>query len=226
MSVRVNLDLEPGVAVSRVLSDLDLLDVVYGAARAGAGALIIPMSALVGPQAISLALFDRPALPMIIVKCEEGDFDRIPNLGSTPDRILLTADRGRPNPDLSRATDMIARITSTGQEVGVLIDPEVAHLKEAARLKCRWAYFPTDNAYRATNSGEADDEIARICTASLAANRLGMRVGAIGPMGRHLSPALSEIPHLEELCPSSDLWISALRVGWDRALDEFRRQLS
>jgi hypothetical protein len=44
-----------------------------------------------------------------------------------------------------------------------------------------------------------------------------------GPTGRHLPQAFAALPHVEEIYPVPDLWAMALRLGWERAIEELRR---
>lgn len=226
MIPRIGVDLEPGIQIARTLTDLDLLDCAYGATRGGARGILVPISAFVGSLAYSPELFHRPGLPLFTVRTEVDDLDRVPGLGSAPDRILVTGDRGRSLGDLSRITDMIARITASGQEFAALVDPEPATIKESSRAKAHWVFFSTEPAFHAASLEAAQDELGRITSAALAANKLGLRVGLFGPVGRQLPAAFRAIPFCEELYPSPDVWSLALRLGWEGGLREFRELMS
>jgi hypothetical protein len=226
MLPRIGIDLEPGIQIARTLTDLDLLDCAYGATRGGARGTLVPISAFVGSLAYSPELFHRPGLPVFTVKTEIDDLDRIPGLGSAPDRILVTGDRGRSLSDLGRIADMMARITASGQENAVLVDPEPAAIKEASRAKAQWVFFSTEPAYHAAGPDAAQDELGRLTSAALAANKLNLRVGLIGPVGRQLPFALRSIAFCEEIFPTPDVWSLALRLGWEGALREFRELMT
>jgi pyridoxine 5'-phosphate synthase PdxJ len=153
------------------------------------------------------------------------DLDRVPGLGAAPDRVVVTAERHRAVPDAAHAAEVVTRTASSTQETGVLIEPEAALLKELSRLRVSWAYFSTLNVFEAAGHEAAEAELARLTSATLAANKLGLRVALLGPTGRHLPPALAALPHVEEIYPTPDLWAWALRSGWEKATAEYIRLL-
>ncbi len=222
MIPRIGVDLEPGLQLVRSLPELDLLDVAYGATRGGASAIMVPISAFLGANAQSPDLYHRSGLPLFVIKCEVEDLDRVPALGTAPDRVLITGDRGKTVTDIGRVADLSARISSSGQETAILVEPEPAIIREASRAKLRWVVFPTDSASGANSHDAAAAELARIQSAALAASKSNLRVALFGPMGRQLPSSFAEIPALEEVFPSPDLWSLALRLGWENAVVEFR----
>jgi len=221
MRPRIVLDLDPGLTVVRALPNLDLLDIAYGATHGGACGMIASAALFTTGSVGSVGLFDRPGLPLLTVKAEIEEIDRVAAFGQVPDRIVLVGDRGRALSDVSRAVDFVARATGAGQEVGALIEPEPTMLKECARAKMQWVYFSSVTAQAANSSEAAAAEIARIESASAAANKLRLRVAVIGPMGKQLPSAIAAISSVEELVPTPDLWEMALRCGWERAISEF-----
>ena len=222
MSLRIGIDLEPGIHLARALPDLDLLDVAYGAVHGGAQVIMLPVIAVVAAIPHTPAMFKRPGLPLLVLKAEITDVDRIPALGDDPDRIVVTGENGQCVADAAFAAEHVVRVVRSGQEVGVLCEPEAAPLKELARAKAHWAYFSTARAYQARSAEETQMEIARLQSAAVAANRLHLRVALFGPTGRHLPSALTNVPHAEEIYPVPDLWSLALRLGWEKAVSEFQ----
>jgi pyridoxine 5'-phosphate synthase PdxJ len=69
---------------------------------------------------------------------------------------------------------------------------------------------------------DAEDELARLSTAILATHKFGLRVAVMGALYPHLIRPLLEIEGIEEIYPGPEIWLRALRVGWDRALTEYR----
>jgi hypothetical protein len=222
---RVGLDLEPGVHIARVVPDLDLLDIAYGAVHGGAQIIMVPISAFVTSDLYTPQLFSRPGIPLFAVKTEIEDLDRVSALGNYPDRVVVIGERGHAVSDLSRCTDYLKQVTGSSQEFGVVCDPEPSALKELSRAKVQWAYFSTVNVFGATDPDMAVAEVAHITSAAVAAHHLKMRVALIGPTGKHLAPALAALPHLEEIYPAPDLWAMAMRSGWEGAVSEYRRIL-
>lgn len=221
MIPRIGLDLEPGLHIARILPDIDLLDVAYGAVHGGAQAIMLPVAAFVS-LSYTPNHFKQPGLPLFVVRTEIGDLDRVPGLGRTPDRIFVTEERGRVVQDWPRLTAFTTR-GGGDQELAVLIEPEVSALKELARIRAQWAYFSTVSVVEAKEPQQAEAEIARLTSACLAAGKINLRTALWGPTGRHLPQALAEIPNVEELYPTPDLWGMALRLGWERAVEEYRR---
>jgi hypothetical protein len=222
VSPRVGIDLEPGIHLSRTLPDLDLLDVAYGAVHGGAQIIMLPVIAVVAATAYTPAMFKRPGLPLLALKAEITDVDRVPALGNDPDRIVVTGENNQSVADAGYAAEQTARVVRSGQEVGILCEPEAAPLKELARAKAHWAYLPTMRAYQAQTAEECQMEIARLQSAAVAANRLHLRVALFGPTGRYLPAALSQVLHVEEIYPVPDLWSLALRLGWEKAVSEYQ----
>jgi hypothetical protein len=222
---RIGLDLEPGVHIARVIPDLDLLDMAYGAVHGGVQVVMLPISAFVNSDLYPPALFSRPGIPFFAVKSEIEDLDRVPALGNAPDRVIVMGERGRAVSDLAHATEIIHQIAGAAQEFGIVVDPEPSALKELSRAKLHWAYFSTEPVFGAAGPEEAEVQLARLASAAAAAHHLKLRVAMIGPCGKHLAPALAAVPHLEELYPAPDLWAMALRSGWEGAVSEFRRML-
>ena len=221
MVPRILVDLEPGAAIGKLLPELDLLGIAYGATRGGARGVVLPISATGRPPLYTADLFDRPGLPTLIVKCSESELDRAAGLGSAPERIFVTAEHGAVLQDLTNLSDFIDRSAGSNQEIAVLIEPEAAMLKSASRIGCSWVYFSTKRLYESKSVDEAEAERGRITSAVMGANKLNLRAGVIGPTGQHLPSALAAIPYLEEIIPTPDLWIQALRTGWESAVAEY-----
>jgi hypothetical protein len=222
VSVRIGLDLEPGLAIARTLPGLDLLDIAYGAVHGGAQIILVPVSAFVTSTAYQPELFNRPGLPVFSVKAEERDVDRIPGLGLAPDRLLITGEGSRSVTDAAGTAEAVLRTIGSNQELGILAEPEAAVLKELARARVPWVFFSTEPVYAALSGEEAAMELARLRSAALAAGKLNLRVALYGPTGRHLPPALAALTGVEEIYPAPDLWALALRAGWEGALAEYR----
>jgi len=223
MTPRIGLDLEPGLQVARAVPNLDLLDIAYGAVHGGAQVLMLPMAAFVSAS-YTPDLFQRPGLPLVVVKTELDDLDRVSGLGHAPDRLLVVGDHGRTVQDWSRIAAFTTR-TGDVYDLAVLIEPEVSALKELTRVRAHWAFFPTETAVSASTPEAAEAELARLTSACLAAAKIRLRVALWGPTGRHLPQAFAALPHVEEIYPVPDLWAMALRSGWERAVSEYRRLL-
>jgi hypothetical protein len=221
MTPRIGLDLEPGLLISRVLADLDLLDVAYGATHGGVQSLLAPLSAFASGTPYSAEHFFLPGLPLLIVKAEPEQQDRVLGLGNAPDRVLLTGARGHALTDLDHVVEFVKKVGGFAQEIGVLIEPEAAALRELSRARAQWAFFSSEPLFRAASQTEAEAEIAHLTSAAAAADKLNLRVALHGPTGRHLPAAFRNIPRLEEVYPTPDLWNLALRLGWERAVAEY-----
>lgn len=222
MIPRIGLDLEPGLLISRVLADLDLLDIAYGATHGGALALLAPISMFGEGTPYSADLFFRPGLPLLTVKAEAHQQNQVLAMGNAPDRVLLTGDRGRVLLDFSEVAGFVQSVAGFSQEVAVLVEPEAASLRELSRARAHWGFFSTDALFRAASRAEAETEIARLTSAAVTAEKLNLRLALYGPTGRHLPATFAAIPHLEEVYPTPDLWNLALRLGWERAVTEYR----
>ena len=222
MIPRLGLDLEPGLLISRVLSDLDLLDVAYGATHGGVQALMVPVSAFGDGTPYSADLFMRPGLPLLMVKAELEQMDQVLALGAAPDRVLLVGDRGRSLLDFTRVSEVVASVAGFSQEIAVLVEPDATSLRGLARARAHWAVFSSEALFRTNSASEADAELAKLTSAALAADKLNLRVALYGPTGRHLPASFSAVPHLEEVFPTPDLWNLALRLGWEGAVAEYR----
>ncbi len=225
MIPRIALDLEPGLLIARELPDLDLLDVAFGATHGGVQALLVPVSAFGVGTAYSIEHFMRPGLPLLVLKAEIEHMDQVLSLGAAPDRVLLVGDRGRTLLDLSRVAEVVQNTTGFSQEIAALVEPDAASLKDLARARAQWAVFSTESLVRAGSLAEAENEIAKFTSAAVAAGKLNLRVSFYGPTGRHLPSAFASIPNLEEVIPTPDLWNLALRLGWERAVAEYRSLL-
>lgn len=221
MMPRIIVDLEPGALISKLLPELDLLGIAYGATRGGARGMLLPISVTGRPPLYTADLFDRPGLPTLTIKCSESELDRAAGLGSAPERILVTGERNSVLQDFAGLGDYIGRSAGSNQEVAVLVEPEAAMLKTAARIGCAWVFFPTDKLFESKSVDEAEAERGRLTSAALAANRINLRVGVIGPTGQHLPSALAQVPYIEEIVPTPDLWVQALRVGWESAVADY-----
>jgi len=221
MTPRIVVDLEPGVALGKLLPGIDLLDVAYGATRGGARGMLLPISATGRAPLYTADLFDRPGLPMLIVKCADTELERAAGLGSSPERILVTAERGTVLTDFAALSDHVERSAGSSQEIAALIEAESSHLKSAIRAGVHWVYFPTKRLFECKSLEEAEAERSRLVSAALAASKLNLRVGLFGPAGRHLPASLAAIEGVEEIVPTPDLWTMALRSGWENAVSEF-----
>ena len=183
--------------------------------------MILPIGATGRPPLYTADLFDRPGLPTLIVKCADSELERAAGLGSAPERILVTGERGAALQDLTGLGDYIARSAGSNQEVMALVEPEAALLKSAARIGCSWVYFPTNTLFESKSVDEAEAERGRMTSAALAANKMNLRAGVTGPTGQHLPSTLAQIPYIEEIAPTPDLWVQALRIGWESAVTEY-----
>jgi hypothetical protein len=225
MIPRIGLDLEPGFQISRVLADLDLLDIAYGATHGGVQSLIAPLSVF-GPRTpYSLDLFFRPGLPLLTIKTELSQQEQLLGMSNAPDRVLITGEHGRSLKDFGPVQEFVQRVSGFCRDIGVLVEPEASPLRELHRAKISWAYVSSETLFRSDGQSDAEAEMARLTSAVLVAEKFNLRLAVIGPMGRHLPAAFSSISRLEEIYPTPDLWNHALRLGWERAVAEFRQLL-
>lgn len=222
MIPRIGLDLGTGFDIADILPDVDLLDAAYGAAHGGAGALMIPYREKGRQGSHTADQFKRAGLPPLTVRIEQDYLDQAASLGSAPDRMLILGDRSKCLLDMTQAAEFVERLGEASQETAVYVEPEPAILREASRARVKWVFFPTEFVWAAESPEEAEAEIARLCSASVAASKIGLRIALMGRTGRHLPSALSRIPRVEEIFPVPELWEMALRLGWERAIVEYR----
>ena len=176
----IGVDLEPGVEIARTLPDLDLLDIAYSATHGGANAFLLPASEATRSSRHSADLFDRPGLPLLTIKAGIDELDRLAVIGSAPDRILLTGERGQPLRDPSRVAEMKSIAAGGAQELAVVVDAEANAIKELSRLKVQWVFFRTDEVYLASSTQAAEADLAKLTSAALIAHKLNLRVALWG----------------------------------------------
>ena len=85
----------------------------------------------------------------------------------------------------------------------------------------RWVIFSTTPYAQASTIQNAEDELARLSTAIFTAQKFDLRVAVMGTIYPHQVGPLLKIEGIEEIYLGSEIWLRALRVGWDRALSEY-----
>jgi len=221
---RILVSLEMLPRISSVVPGLDDLDIAYACAKAGADGLIVGLPSE-NSNRESLTRFDRPGLPLLCVHAPLHQMDALSALGSAPDRFLITDD-GRPCAKLDAVADLQERIAGTHQETAVLIQPEPQMIKLAARTRVEWVAFSSEILQKAETRVEAEQELARLTSASILCSRNNLRVMIYGSMDRHLAPSLARLEGIEELAPTATIWSLAMRHGWEHAIESFYRWLN
>lgn len=218
--MRLGIDLEPLADLATVWKhfSLDLLDFAYAAASAGAEMLMAPEAKI---ERTEIALLARPGLPLFVLKVRQGEFTRAMQLAPPADRFFVIADHG----GALKETDDFAKFGREAMDpttLGACVEAELGAIKNVARAGMSWIVFSSDSYAQASTPKEAEDELARLSTASFAAQKFGLRIAVMGAMPPHLLKPLLDIEGIEELYPGPEIWLRALRVGWDRALAEYR----
>ncbi len=221
--MRLGVDLEPLADLAHLWKhfSLDLLDFAYAAASAGAQMLMAPESKI---ERTELALLARPGLPLFVLKVRQGEYSRTMQLAPPADRLFVVADHG----GALKETEDFARFSKEAMDstiLGACVEAELGAIKNVARAGMSWVVFSSDSYAHAATPKEAEDELARLSTAAFAAQKFGLRIAVMGAMPPHLLKPLSDIEGIEELYLGTEIWLRALRVGWDRALAEYHAAL-
>jgi len=221
--VRLGIDLEPLTDLAHLWTDLplDLLDFAYAAGSAGAQMLMAPDGKL-DPR--DFALLARPGLPLFVLKVREGEFATVMQSPPPADRFFVVGDYGGALKDVDDFEKFTKEVTDA-THLGALVEAEPGAVKKVARAGMRWVVFSSTPYAQAPTPRDAEDELARLSTAILAAHKFGLRVAVMGALYPHLTRPLLEIEGIEEIYPGPEIWLRALRVGWDRALDEYLRAM-
>lgn len=221
MKPRILVSLEPLPRIAAQIPGVDDLDIAYACARAGAAGIIVGVPAD-SSNRDSLNRFDRPGLPLLCVHVTTRQIDMLGQLGSAPDRFLISDD-GRPLTALDPAAQIKERLNGTHQQVAALIDTEPNLIKLAIRARIEWLAFSTYDLQQSESRHAAEQELARLRTASVLCSRNGLRVMLYGNMDQHLVASMANLEGVEELAPVNTLWSLALRHGWEQAIDIFLR---
>jgi len=220
MTVRLGIDLEPLAQLSRLWEELplDILDFAYAAGSAGAQMLLAPEGRFDRAEVVLLA---RPGLPLFVLKVRQSDFLRVSQMPPPADRIFVTADHGGALNEIDDF-DRFGQIASHSIDIGVLVEAEPGPVRKAARAGLSWIVFSTTPYAKASTLKEAEGELARLSAAVFAAQKLGLRAAVMGAIFPHLLGLLSKVDGIEEIYAGSEIWLRALRVGWERAIAEYR----
>ncbi|MBD3314198.1 MAG: pyridoxine 5'-phosphate synthase, partial [Chitinivibrionales bacterium] len=101
--------------------------------------------------------------------------------------------------------------------VSLFIDPAVEQVKSAARTGATHIELNTEVFANATGKA-ADEELGRLESAAMAAERLGLVVSAGQGLDYHNAPAIADIKHIAELTIGHALTARAALVGLDTAV--------
>jgi pyridoxine 5'-phosphate synthase PdxJ len=218
--MRLGIDLEPLADLTNLWKhfSLDILDFAYAAASAGAQMLMAPEAKI---ERTELALLARPGLPLFVLKVRQVEFTRTMQLAPPADRFFVVSDHGEP----LKETDDVIRFGKEAMDssiMGTCVEAELDVIRNVARAGMGWVVFSSDTYAHAATPKEAEDELARLSTAVFAAQKFGLRVAMMGAMPPHLLRPLLDIEGIEELYPGPEIWLRALRIGWERALAEYR----
>lgn len=223
-SVRLGIDLEPLADLSLLWKDLplDLLDFAYAAGTAGAQMLMAPEGKL---ETSELALLARPGLPFFVLKVREGEFTKVIASSPPADRLFVVGDYGGPLKDNDDFEKFSGKVTDTSV-LGGFVETEPGAVKKVARAGMNWVIFSTTPYSHAPTPHEAEDELARLSTAILAAQKFNLRVAVMGALYPHQVGPLLKVEGIEEIYLGPEIWLRALRVGWDRALNEYHAAIN
>ena len=223
-NVRLGIDLEPLVDLSHLWKDLplDLLDFAYAAGTAGAQMLMAPEGKL---ETSELALLARPGLPLFVLKVRKGEFARIMESSPPADRLCVVGDYGAALKD-GDDFQKFSREVTDAFVLGVFVEAEPGAVKQAVRSGMKWVVFSTTPYAQAPTIRNAEDELARLATAILAAQKFGLQVAVMGTIYPHQVGPLLKVEGIEEIYLGPEIWLRALRVGWDRALSEYHAAIN
>jgi hypothetical protein len=220
MTVRLGVDLEPLAELTRLWSDapLDILDFAYAAGAAGTQMLLAPEAKF---DRAEVALLARVGLPLFVLKVRQSEFARAGQVPRPADRIFVVADHDGTLKEIDDFESLSPQ-ASDSADIGVFVESEPGPVKKAARAGLHWVVFSTTPYAHASTMKEAEDELARLSAAVFAAQKLDLRVAVMGAIFPHLLGPLAKIEGIEEIYAGSEIWLRALRVGWDRAVAEYR----
>ena len=223
-SVRLGIDLEPLADLSLLWKDLplDLLDFAYAAGTAGAQMLMAPEGKL---ETSELTLLARPGLPFFVLKVREGEFAKVMASSPPADRLFVVGDYGGPLKNGDDFEKFTQEMTDAAI-LGAFVEAEPGTVKKAARAAMSWVVFSTTPYAQAPTIQDAEDELARLSTAILAAQKFDLRVAVMGAIYPHQVGPLLKVEGIEEIYLGPEIWLRALRVGWDRALNEYHTAIN
>ena len=224
MTVRLGVDLEPLAELARLWGELplDILDFAYAAGAAGAQMLLAPEAKF---DRAEVALLARVGLPLFVLKVRQSDFAPATQFPRPADRIFVVADHDGALKEIDDFESFSPAARDT-MDIGAFVETEPGPVKKVARAGLHWVVFSTTPYAHASTIKEAEDELARLSAAVFAAQKLGLRVAVMGAIFPHLLGPLSKIEGIEEIYAGSEIWLRALRVGWDRAVAEYRAALN
>lgn len=116
--------------------------------------------------------------------------------------------------------DAIRRLRANNIVVSLFIDAEVNQIKAAARVKADYVELHTGNYANADSLNRVADELERIRSMAIAANKLGLGVSAGHGLNYQNVREIATIPQIEELNIGHAVIAKALMVGMERAVKE------
>jgi pyridoxine 5-phosphate synthase len=104
--------------------------------------------------------------------------------------------------------------------VSLLIDPEINQIKAAARVKADYVELHTGAYANAESHNTVADELEKIRSMAIAANKLGLGVSAGHGLNYQNVHEIAAMPNMEELNIGHSIISKAVMVGMDRAVKE------
>ncbi len=104
--------------------------------------------------------------------------------------------------------------------VSLFVDPEINQVKAAARVKTDYVELHTGAYANAESLNAVADELEKIRSMAIAANKLGIGVSAGHGLNYQNVREIAAIPNMEELNIGHSIIAKAVMVGMDRAVKE------
>lgn len=102
--------------------------------------------------------------------------------------------------------------------VSLFIDPDINQIKAAVRVKADYVELHTGNYANAESLHRVADEMERIRSMAVAANKLGLGVSAGHGLNYQNVREIANIPQIEELNIGHAIMARAMLVGMERAV--------
>jgi len=104
--------------------------------------------------------------------------------------------------------------------VSLFVDPEINQIKAAVRVKADYVELHTGNYANAESLNRVNDEMERIRSIAVAANKLGLGVSAGHGLNYQNVRAIAGIPQIEELNIGHAIIARAAMTGLERAVKD------
>jgi pyridoxine 5-phosphate synthase len=104
--------------------------------------------------------------------------------------------------------------------VSLFVDPDINQVKAAVRVKADYVELHTGNYTHADTLNRVADELERLRSIAVAANKLGLGVSAGHGLNYQNVREVAVIPQIEELNIGHSVIAKAVMVGMDRAVKD------